>query len=220
MTTLEAKGYVATDADVQALATAVLTAAQESDSGRKSYLRTLVATTQHALGASPRVRSTKGAKLDAEATQEQLTALAAVHDRFYAIVVEVAQEAVPKGAEERGVLVNRRTNFARTALSAVRRWVRAGNDLTGVAAKSVTKASLAVSRRRVRRASTPVLTRRVTREARTLARMLRQLAGADRQAAIDALTSTVDRLSKQLTLLEPRTKPARGTGKEVRMTMQ
>jgi hypothetical protein len=195
--TLESKGFVATDSDVEALANAVLSAVEVTDNGRRSYLRTLVATTQKALGAEPRQRQGKPAKLDAAAVTLQMEALDATHRRFYTIVLRVAGENVPPNTKDRALEINRRTNFARTAMSAIRRWVRAGNDLTALAAKSVSKASLAVEGSRK-----PVVPKALKAKAERLAKgllsSLMALADADRAAAVDEMQTLMGQLADQL----------------------
>lgn len=196
MSKLEDHDFVATDQDILDLATTVLAASQQSDTGRRNYLKTLVATAQKELGVAPRLRSTPGAdKLDAEATKQQIAALNAVHERFYAIVTQVAQESVPVGTKDRGIEVNRRTNFARTALSAIRRWVRAGNDLTALAARSVTKAALAIDAPRRRRPTPAALSRRVRRDGKHLVSTFRLWVSQDQEQASAGLRALVDRLT-------------------------
>lgn len=198
MTTLESKGYVASDADIAALATSVLSAVQESDNGRRSYLRTLVATTQKALGSEPRQRSGKPARLDPEGVNAQLKALAAIHERFYAIILKVAGETVPTGTKDRGIEMNRRTNFARTAMSAIRSWVRAGNDLTTLGARSVTKAALAVKRTARRVPSAQSLKTKVERVSKDLVGTLMVLADTNRVAAVEEMQLVMGQLANQL----------------------
>src|SRR5690242_1993333 len=123
---LESKHYVATAEDVAAIAREVLNAQKQGSEGRATYLRALIATTQAELGQNPRQRSGEIAKVKDEARDEQLAALEKVNERFYAIVVRIAKDKI-EGPDRGGRELNRRTTFARTSLSAIRRWVRAGN---------------------------------------------------------------------------------------------
>lgn len=198
MTTLEARGFVASDSDITAIATTILSAAESGNTGQRNYLKTLIATTQKALGVEPRLRAGKPAKLDEAATLVQLKALQEVHERFYGIVVKVAGEAVPAGTKDRGIAINRLSNFARTALSAVRSWVRAGHDITSIAAKTSTKASLAVKAATPRAPSPVALKSRAERESKGLVATLMALADADRGAAVTEMQLIVGQLADQM----------------------
>ena len=200
---LENKDFVATDEDITRLAQSVLTASQESDSSRRTYLKTLIATTQQTIGVAPRMRTSKDVKASPEEVRAQIAALNTVHERFYALVTQVAQESVPAGTKDRGVQINRMTNFARTALSAVRRWVRAGNDITALAAHAVTKASLAVPAPRSKRPSAAALKARARRTAGDLIQTYRLWGKADKEAATDALRAMIAALTKQFSSLKP-----------------
>lgn len=134
MRTLESRSFVATPADVETLARQHITGLQIP----VTYLRVLIASTQSELGSEPRQRtSPRIGKLDADTTALHLTALNAVHDRFYTIVLRVAHETY-KGARER----NAATNFARTAVSTLRSWIKAGHDIRDLAAAKASKESL------------------------------------------------------------------------------
>jgi len=131
MRTLESRHYVATDADVETIARQHITGIQAS----ATYLRVLVVGIQTALGAEPRLRGARAAKL--EDSTAHLAALDTVHERYYTIVLRVASESY-RDAKER----NRATNYARSAKSTLRAWIKAGNDITSIAAGRTTKESL------------------------------------------------------------------------------
>lgn len=133
---LESKHYIATPADIATLTRAYSEAIDASSNVRGHYFRALIATTQAELGSKPRQRSAEASPtLEAEGIRTQLAAVDAVHERFYAVVLDT----VNGNADER----NRRSNFARSAVSTVRAYVRAGFDITLVAAARATKAALA-----------------------------------------------------------------------------
>lgn len=201
MSTLESRGFVASDSDITAIATTVLSAAAADETGRSNYLKTLIATTQKALGGEPRQRTGKATKLDDAATLEQLKALQEVHERFYAIVLKAAGDVVPSGTKDRGTQINRKSNFARTALSAVRGWVRAGNDITALAAKGATKASLAVEPATPRVPSPGALKTRAEGESKRLVATLMALADADRKAAVEEMQLLFGQLADQMAAL-------------------
>ena len=202
MKTLEAKGYIASDDDVKKLTTAIFDGDAQAESGRSTYLKTLVASTQAELGAKPRARaSSKAPRLDDETVAAQLSALAVVHERFYTLIADMADKAVPKGAKDRGIEVNRKTNFARTALYAVRGWIRDKRDITAVAAKTVTKLSLAVEAATPKPASPKVLKVRAERESKALMVTLMALADGDKAAAVVELNLLMDQVTAQLLAL-------------------
>lgn len=181
---LESRHYVATSDDVAALTRDIIDAQKKGGEGRATYLRALIATTQAELGQHPRQRTVSIGKLDAEERERQLKALEAVNARFYPIVVKAAREKIT-GPDRGGRELNRRTTFARTSLSAIRRWVKAGNDITSLVAAKTTKASLAVVGRR-RGPSPKVLGNQTRRFGARLEKTLVTLAAADPEAAAAA----------------------------------
>lgn len=200
MTSLETKGYVASDADIEALVKQVLSASQDVESGRATYLRSLVATTQNELGAKPRVRSSgKIPKLTPEQIEGQLAALAKTHARFYEHVVKVASADIPAGKTQ-ALELNRRTNFARSAVSTVRGWIKDGNDITAVAAVRVTKAQLAVRAgpRKARPPNVKRLKAAAERQSKGLIKTLLELAESDKEAAIAELNVLMGVIGDQI----------------------
>lgn len=195
--TLESKDYVANERDIEALVTDLLAHSQGMVAGRSTYLKALIATTQHELGEAPRQRSAKtSGKLTDDEIAGQLAALEKTHERFYAVVMKTAGDKLPPGKEKAREL-NRRTNFARTSVSAVRVWIRAGHDLTGLAAARVTKAALLIRRPARQRAVSPKrLHNRVTRYAERLVSEVRIYLRADRDAAVADLQALIGRLVK------------------------
>lgn len=141
MKSLESRRFVATPADIAALTQGIVAGSRQSVSGQGTYLRALVATLQHELEAPVRLRAGKGAKLTPEITGAHLQALEAVHERFYNIVVATARKASDSPSD-----LNKSTNFARTAKSKLRGWIRAGGDVRALAAARVTHAALVVDR--------------------------------------------------------------------------
>lgn len=194
---LESKQYIATPADIAALARAYSEALEASGSVRGHYLRALVATTQAELGSKPRLRTTgvDKATLDENAVKTQLTALEEVHGRFYQIVLD----NVTGNADER----NRKSGFARSAMSTVRAYVRAGYDLTQLAAARITKAALAsaVPIKRARVTSVAVLQRRADRTLATLYKIGDQLGKADKALAVEVLEAALAKLGAKLASL-------------------
>lgn len=181
---LESKHYVATAEDVAQITREVLNAQKTNRERRDTYLSALVATTQAELNEHPRQRMpTASKKLDDETRVEQLAALEKVNARFYAIVVRVAKETL-EGPDRGGRQLNRRTGFARSSKSAIYRWIRAGNDITGLVASRVTKRLLAVAGRK-RGPSLKVLGNQTHRFGTRLEQTLLTFAASDKEAAAE-----------------------------------
>lgn len=193
---LESKRYVATPEDVAVITRDVLAAQKQGSQGRRTYLCALVGTTiAEITGDKPRVRSGEIAKLSEAERLEQLAALEAVNERFYAVVVKVARDKI-EGPDRGGRELNRRTTFARTSLSAVRRWIKAGHDITSLVPGRVTKRMLAVAGRK-KGTSVKVLGNQATRFDTRLEATLSTFASADPEAALKqwaALKARMDRI--------------------------
>lgn len=197
MSSLDSRNFVATPADIAAIAKAYSEALDSSANTRGTYLRALIATTQHELGAKPRVRSSAedSPTLDKAAVEIQLAALEQVNANFYEIVLD----NVSGSPEER----NRRSGFARSAVSTVRAYVRAGFDITLLAAARVTKAALAaaVPTRKPRQVSVTVLRNRADRTLATLYKIGDALAKADKGQAVEVLEAAMSKLASRLAAL-------------------
>lgn len=202
MSTLESRGYVATDEDIRDIASGFLDALSNADGSRRSYLRALIGTTQHELGITPRTRPGKPQKLDDETLAKHLAVLEAVHERFYKIVFQTTAEKIPPGPNKPKE-VNRRTNYARTSMFAIRTWIRAGNDISTLVPAKVTKGMLAVQKKR-RRPSTSRLATRAERQTAQLLRTVKILASTDREAAVSELEALMRKLAAQITELGAR----------------
>jgi hypothetical protein len=202
---LDSKSFVATDSDIQEVTRTVMNGVRAADQGRTTYLRALVATTIEALGQRIRVNTGKPGKLDDAGVKAQLTALEAVHARFYAVVLATAGET-HKGREA----LNRATNFARTALYAVRVWVRAHNDLTSLAPAKVSKSVLkVVGRRLVRPLSVKRLMSRAEKQSKALISALLALGQEHPTEAAQELELLMGQLTDQLGAITGGGKPAK-----------
>lgn len=189
--TIESKHYVATQADIEKLAGVIIDSDQKVTSCRGTYLKALVATTQHELGAPPRQRNGKSERLTEAEVAAHLKAFQTVSDRFYAVVMQVAKATVPDPDK---ALLRQRTAFARSAASTVRGYIRAGNDIRVLAAHKVTKAALASPVRR-RRLTVDSLKNRATKLAAELERIAKNLSAANREIAQETLAPVLARLA-------------------------
>lgn len=198
MSNLEARNYVATENDIDRLANDVLSAQGHLDTLPRVYLRAVVATTIHELGASIRARAGKVEKINDEEQTRQLAALEKVLVLFYPRIVAKMSEGLPAG-KTRAVELNRRTNWARGAARDVRNWIRAGRSLTTLAPVRLTKAMLAVqSSGSARPASPGRIKARVERESKAVVARVMELAAVDRDSAITEIRLLMGQLTGQL----------------------
>lgn len=199
MTTLEQRHYVATDADMESSVVTLAAAITSADTERNVYLKALIGTTRDKLGLPPRERSGKPAKLSDEDTEKQLEALKSVHERLYAVVTRKWSELIPRG-KGHATILNKRTNYARTNYSVLRRWVAAGKDIGAIAPAKATKRDfvLQTGQKRSRAVSPTVLRKRVERQATELVKAVLALGEADKATATSELELLVGQLTQQL----------------------
>lgn len=199
MTTLEQRHYVATESDIADLGSRLMDGIELTDGSRLSYLRAVTATAQHDLNIKARSAKGKPSKLDDAEIARQLAGINVVHDKFYAVLVRTIDARVPKGRDHADE-VNRLTNFARTAIYALRQWVKAGRDLGRVLPESVTKKTLVIEGgpKRARRVSAEVLRKRVEKHASAFMAQVLALAEADKAEAVAELELLVGQLTHQL----------------------
>jgi hypothetical protein len=106
-------------------------------------------------------------------------------------------DTVSGNAQER----NRRSGFARSAVSTVRAYIRAGFDITLVAAARATKAALAAlvpATKRARTASPAVLQRRADKALAVVYKIGDQLVKADKAMAVEVLEVAIAKLASKL----------------------
>lgn len=187
--------HVANAAQIRELTTGLLNATATIDTGRTSYLRYLAGTTIAELGAKPRLHGGRSPKVTPESVATQLIALEAVHARFYEAVTEAASVGLP-GPTLRAKELNRRTNFARTAMGVLRRWVKAGNDITSLVVGKLTKRSLAVERA-VRPPTAARLKSRTEGHSKALISAVLELSSVDKAAALEEIELLMGQLATQ-----------------------
>lgn len=203
MSTLATRGHVATDEDIRNLVRGVLDALTSASGSKLDYLKAIVGTTIHELGAPSRPRAAKGGKIkDDEVRAAHLSALEAVNDRFYDVVKKATAEKLGElGLPRKGEDLNKRTNYARTSFYVIRAWIKAGNDITQLVPAKVSKGSLEVAERPRRRPSASRLTTRAERQSKQLLATFKTLAAADREAAVAELDALLSKLLEQMTEL-------------------
>ena len=176
-----------TDKDVTIIATSIFNANATAETGKVSYLRALIDATKDEL------QNKKG-----EPANNQLAALQRVHERFYALILEAAQPFVPRTQKDRSVTLHARANFARTALSALRNHVRAGEDIVALNSTRATKATLAKPKPKVIPLSVKRWTARAESQSKALVATLIGLADADKAAAVAEMQLVLGQLNSQL----------------------
>lgn len=199
--TLQSQNYVATVADIQQLVRDTLAAEQSILDGAISYLRALAATAIQQCGGDPSKPLRKRGRqrlLSGEALSGQLSVLEAVHAGFYEAARDVIEEAIPANTPQRAKEINRRTNRYRTAMSDLRRWVRAGHNLLTLDVQSLTKRQLQLARERLQPPSVPRLKRRVETQTERFVGALLELAKTDKGAALTELRLTMGLLAQQI----------------------
>lgn len=195
MSTIEAKRYVASDADIRELATDSLKARSSLDKTRSTYLRALVGTTQ------AEIRDLKAS------TDEQLSIARRVHRRFFEIVeaTVMTKDIKPKDAPHER---QRRTGFARSASSTLNGWLKvSGHDIMKLKPDEVTKGMLARAAA-PRNPHTPTEERvlaKVTKYVDGLLASVRPFAslGENAPRAREILEDAVKALTAELRMLKP-----------------
>jgi len=200
---IEKNHYLATEQDVEALARSFLDAETFRRNTRSTYFRILLAGAQVELTGKPTLRAPRGrhGSLSDEAKAAQAVALDAVHTRLYAAVLKgVVTPEIEGGTGEEGrrraLERNRRSGFARSAASTLRRYVREGGDLTRLSVLTATKNSLTQ-----RQAGVPGEDRArklIARAARRFAAQVERLAGVDRGLAVEAVRMSMDEINAVL----------------------
>ena len=190
---MTSKTWTATD--IRSLARQTVDGRNQLNTARGAYLRALIETAQAALDSSA----------DHAA---QLAALKAAHKRFYPIVREaIATDEIimAAGFARKDVALerNRRTNFARSSFTAIKRWMRdPDHDLMALPAAKTSKSKLESD---APPAKPHAMTR--TRAQKKAAKLIGDLLGftkllgkIDEAQAREVLNQAIVRLTQQMTL--------------------
>lgn len=188
---IQRKHYVATEAEVEALAGEQYTAMETAGAGGVTFLRVLVAASQARLGRR------RGPAPRASAQSEVLEL---IYDKFYPAVLrgittdDIAHDPAQSAIEQRRRALerNRRSAFARSAISTLRPFVAAGGDLRNLDVATVTKAFL-------RSAVAPPepenkVERQISRAQGALLRAVTRMARGDPAAAEAAINAAIEAL--------------------------
>lgn len=137
---IESANHVATEQQIEMLAQNHYTSQTAGARADGTYLKAVIVAVQSKFGK-------RGARPKADT---QLAVLTGVHDRFYAAVLRgvttsdiAPDESVDRTERQRrNIERNRRSNFARTAMSVLTGYVERGGDLRGIDVATVTKGAL------------------------------------------------------------------------------
>lgn len=197
---IEANRFLASDQDVEALARDLQTLNDQAERARGAYLRILVALTVRDVGERKRRQ-----KLTESQTKNHLQVFEAVAARCYAAVLRAIttsdiapNDTLPQPEQQRRTLErNRRSNYARTAASAVRVYIAAGADVRDLDLSTFTKAQLRAKAEELR--PTPQLSVRrlfnaATRDVESAVKELQALAQIDPLQATMLVHGLVEKL--------------------------
>jgi len=203
--TIQRKHYVATEAEVEALAAEHQTGMESTTRGSATYLRVLVAGAQSRLGKrgpAPRAKA-------------QAEVLELVHAKFYPAVLrgitspDIAHDDQAEAPEQRRRALerNRRSAFARSAMSTLRAYVGAGGDLRALTVETVSKGELRAAMAPPE--PTDKVERQIARAQGALLRAIARRARGDPAAAEAALDAAIEALEALRSPAEPQAAPAR-----------
>lgn len=208
---IEKAHFLATDADIEALAKDRQSAVERDGKASGTYLKVLVALTAHEIGtrttplARRRGRASKKVLPPLEVV-DHLSAAERVIARCYAVVlraVATPELAAAEGlsqeeANRRTLERNRRTNYARTAAYALRSFVASGGDARDLDLATVTKGMLREAAERNAPPSESVSVQRMeraaVRSAETVVKEAEQLAARDTVRALIVVHELMEKL--------------------------
>lgn len=213
LTDLSINKWVATAEQVGELARVYVDHQTELANIGGSYLKVLIASTLHALGAEIRTAPLRGRapKHDEAEKERQSKAFEEVQGSFYGAVLSAVipaelqdDEGKPQSVRSANALErNRRTNFARSAASTVRSFLRNGGDLRILNVSTVTKGQLAelAASKAPAKPEAVVLGNRVEAVGKRALRLLEKLAKEDEGAARHRLEALVSMFAAQLAVI-------------------
>lgn len=209
---IEKHHYVATEAQIETLAREHYTSSAAINRSNSTYLRVLIVGCQAELGHK---------RGRAPGPEAQMSVLEKTHDKFYAAVLRgVTTDDVQPDDKldrtERGrrqLERNARSGFARSSATTVRNFIRAGGDLRGLDAPTVTKSQL----QKASKPETPATDRisaRISKAELALVRAVRTQARGDPELAAANLEAIMERLQLALDELLPDKPMATGASKD------
>ncbi len=220
-TQIEKANYCVSLDTVKALAVGHLAAQQTVGKTPGAYFRILLAATQQAICGKPTLRARgKVPSLTDEEIAQHLETFEKVNTSLYAVILEAVRssdvESRPNlGTDEqnrRAKERNRRTNFARSAASTLRAYIRQGGNVLRLAVPSATKSAVAGMTPSDNGKPVPLAERtakRIDSAASRIVASADELAAKDKAKAVAVLQSALAVLGEALQRLGPKatTKP-------------
>lgn len=189
---------VTTDEQIEKIIDQHLDALGSLGEAKDIYLRTLWGTSQHKLGIAAPARG-KALRIDGERRAVELAAIAEVHTRFYTVALaRLTVRLQDEGFKGKALTdeANRRSNYWRTCVYAIRMYVRAGYSIGSLPPARVAKSSIRVAL--VRKApSVGRLTTRVEKSSKAFVAQLLALVEVDKAAAAKELDILLGQLAAQ-----------------------
>ncbi len=211
---IEKANYQASYEDVEKMAREQFDATQLSNKTGTTYFRVLLAGVQSALLGKPVLRVGRGS-LSALDTPKHLETFEDVNALLYAAVsrgtltpdVEQSDSLSTDENNRRAIERNRRNNFARTAASTLRKFIRGGGDVRRIAVPNASKSAVAGMTQNTpgkRRSPEETARIRVKRAATKLAGVIEELASQDKKLAAAALQDSMADVTKLIARLAGR----------------
>lgn len=189
---------VTTDEQIQKVVDQHITSLGGVSEAKEMYLRYLWGTAQHELGVTSGVRG-KAVRIDGEGKSRELAAVAAVHERFYKLArSRVHDRCVAEGFKGKALAdeSNRRSNYWRTCVYAIRAYIRAGYSIASLPPQRVSKSTINVPV--VAKIPTPGrLTKRVEKASKAFVAQLLALVEVDKDKAAQELDILLGQLAAQ-----------------------
>lgn len=194
---LTAARFVASESQIQLLASRYTNGLQTQDWVRGSYLKVLIAGTQKA-----------AVEAGAKTPDLLLESLNKIHEAYYAIVlrgiatpdVADAEGLDPEERTTRSLERNRRSNFARTAKAVLAAYIKAGGDLMRLDVTTTTKTELQAFATSMRGANDDMSAQHKAQlAADRVEQLVRELADEDQKQAIRTVQELMARMSAILT---------------------
>jgi hypothetical protein len=220
---IERANYLADTDTVGQLAAFYLGAQQTVSKTHGCYFRILLARTQKAICGKPTLRARdKVDKLTPEDTEAHIAAFEAQHKELYDVVlqavlspeVEARANLTTDEANRRALERNRRSNFARSAASTLRKFIRKGGNVLRLNVTQATKGAVAAMTPADDKGDSIGLEARagraVTRAAQRIVTQVQAIAEEDKNAAVEVLRKALGVVADAMTQLgvKTTTKPA------------
>lgn len=195
---IESKGYVATKADIVDMVKQRWSASNVISSTNNTYLKVLVASTQHELGLTV-MRASK-AQSDDETIEAHIEALDKLHASWYKVMIDTALTLDIPADDDRkpNEVANSRCGFARSSYTTLRNWMLRGrHSLKEITAKTANKEALYQDTPKRESGPPKALQRKPIQKAtERILGMILTAAKTDAKTALEVLHDTIIALSR------------------------